>query len=292
MGRVKFAALAGAACLVTTASFAADMPQMVPVYPPPPPIEQVSSAWYLRGDIGVTNQSASLHNPAYEDLDSLRQVGHGFDSSPLFGIGLGYNYNSWLRFDVTGEYRGKANFKGSDIVRWNDGIDPFIGVNDYRFTKSEWTFLFNAYVDLGTWWCVTPFVGAGVGFSRNTISSFRDVGWVQNRNTGVENPGGMPWGFGDEVSTWSFAWAFHAGLAYKLTNSVTIELAYRYINLGEGASGDLYNVFNEPGANNPFTIKDITSHDLKFGVRFSLDPTPAPAATPAFNFPPPLMRRG
>ena len=43
-------------------------------------------------------------------------------------------------------------------------------------TKTEWLFLTNAYIDLGTWWCVTPFIGAGIGASRNTISNFMDQG--------------------------------------------------------------------------------------------------------------------
>ena len=41
----------------------------------------------------------------------------------------------------------------------------------YNGSKSEWTFLLNGYVDLGTWSHITPFIGAGVGTSRNTISN-------------------------------------------------------------------------------------------------------------------------
>ena len=35
----------------------------------------------------------------------------------------------------------------------------------------------NAYVDLGTWWCLTPYVGAGVGMANIKISGFRDDGF-------------------------------------------------------------------------------------------------------------------
>ena len=38
-----------------------------------------------------------------------------------------------------------------------------VGADTYNGTKSEWVVLANAYVDLGTWWCMTPFIGAGVG---------------------------------------------------------------------------------------------------------------------------------
>ena len=91
----------------------------------------------------------------------------------FFGLGLGYKFNDWFRVDVTGEYRGKANFHGSDSVTFTGGI----GVDNYSGSKSEWVFLANAYVDLGTWWCMTPYIGAGVGGANIKIIGFRDDGF-------------------------------------------------------------------------------------------------------------------
>ena len=45
--------------------------------------------------------------------------------------------------------------------------------------------------------------------------------------------------YGDSVAKWNFAWALHAGLAYKVTPSFTVELAYRYLDMGDGLTGDL-----------------------------------------------------
>src|SRR5688572_11618458 len=158
------AGMAAAAFAVPAA--AADLPPPPVMYRPAPPPVQEFSAWYLRGDIGMTNQEVksidnSLFTPAVQVLHKE------FDSSMLFGVGAGYQFNDWFRVDLTGEYRGKSTFRGLDIYPG--------GTNDYYATKSEWLFLANAYVDLGTWWCLTPFVGAGIGFSRNTIDNFRDV---------------------------------------------------------------------------------------------------------------------
>ncbi len=89
-------------------------------------------------------------------------------SGMLAGLGLGYQFNNWFRADVTGEYRGGTTFRGLDTY-------PARRSNDYHGTKSEWLFLANAYIDLGTWWCVTPFIGAGIGYSQNTIDNWRDV---------------------------------------------------------------------------------------------------------------------
>ena len=56
----------------------------------------------------------------------------------------------------------------------------FVDANNYSGSKSEWVVMANAYVDLGTWWCITPFIGAGVGGSYNKISGFRDDGVIIN----------------------------------------------------------------------------------------------------------------
>ena len=129
--------------------------------------------------------------------------------------------------------------------------------NDYTAKKSEWLFLANAYVDLGTWWCITPFVGVGVGLVNINISHFRD-------NNNIASGGGWA---GDETTT-NFAWALHAGLSYKVTPNFAVEFGYRYLNLGDGKTGDTINFNGSNLVNNPFEFKDITSHDFRLGLRW------------------------
>jgi opacity protein-like surface antigen len=64
----------------------------------------------------------------------------------------------------------------------------------------------------------------------------------------------------------------------------TIELAYRYLNMGDGLTGDLHTFDGINNIVNPTTFKSISSHDLMLGVRWDLD-------TPAM-YPPPLVRKG
>ena len=110
---------------------------------------------------------------------------------------------------------------GLDIVSFN-GVP--IGTDDYRGNKEEWLALVNLYADLGTWWCITPFIGVGVGGVKTTISSFVDTNTATN---GVA--------FARDESKFNFAYALHAGLGYKVSNSLTMELAYRYVHLGDAA---------------------------------------------------------
>jgi opacity protein-like surface antigen len=293
MSSVKIGYFAGIAAIamVSATAQAADLPPPVPqvVYQP----VQEFSGWYLRGDIGMSNQKLKnldyfryANAPGFSWIDT-----GGFDSAPIFGLGVGYQFNDWFRMDLTGEYRGKASFHALDVYTG--------GSNDYSGTKSEWVGLVNAYVDLGTWWCITPFIGGGVGFANVRIDHFKDMNVI----TG----GG---GYAASGSTTNFAWAAHAGLAYKVNPNFTVELAYRYLNMGDGETGIAYNLDGST-SNQVFTFKDITSHDIKLGVRWALDggigKSPvAPVAAPVYVQPQqqiimpqqpvyqqaPLMRRG
>ena len=91
--------------------------------------------------------------------------------------------------------------------------------------------------------------------------------------------------YADAASKSNFAWALHAGLAYEVTNSFTVEFAYRYVNLGTAITGDIICLRrHEHRPTIRCTFKDITSHDFRFGVRWMLQPEPV--------YQPPLMRRG
>ncbi len=272
---VKPVLAAAAVSLLSSAAFAADLPIAPPPYIPPP---VDFGGWYLRGDIGMTNQQVKRLESNAASLYPTTDNGLGFDSATLFGVGVGYQFNNWFRADFTGQYRGRANFHGSNSVTLGPGD---VEANNYSGSKSEALFLLNTYADLGTWWCITPFIGFGVGTSYNYISGFRDDGIRYNGGVLTNN---VTY-FGD-AGKWNFAWAAHAGLSYKVNPSLTLELAYSYVNLGEGAPG-AYRQFDGSGSGpSSIKLKDITSHDLKLGVRWAIDPGPA------YLPPPPLVTKG
>jgi opacity protein-like surface antigen len=288
MRSVKSLLAATAASILSTAALAADLPiAPPPMYAPPPPAE--FSGWYLRGDIGFSNQRVNnirKDDPvAYSQISSLSET-TSFDAAGIFDVGVGYRVNNWFRTDVTAQYRGNSNFKGSDVFTASAFGLAYNGQDNYSASKSELLFLANAYFDLGTWWCVTPYVGAGIGTSRVTISNFTDTG-VTNIHTNPLYVGGPPvasFASAASASQWNFAWAAHAGLAYQISPSVTLELAYSYVDLGPGTTGVISD-FTGFNANHVFKFGDITSNDVKLGVRWDLDTPPPPP-------PPPLITKG
>src|SRR5271154_3405277 len=112
MRNVKFIVAAGAASLLSSAAFAADMPSIMPAPQQyyAPPVEDFGG-WYLRGDIGITNQRASkISNPLDTTLNvsGPSYVGTELSGAGSFDLGVGYRFNNWLRGDLTAEYRNKS----------------------------------------------------------------------------------------------------------------------------------------------------------------------------------------
>ncbi len=158
--------------------------------PPPPPIEVApcigcAGPWYIRGFVGGANPHVDDISSELFKFNDFQVVHNDIKSSPFVGIGVGYEFNPWLRFDVTGEYRGKSVFQAQDRYPGGNGsfsVDSNIndgtflpGTNEYTADIESWVGLANAYIDLGTYHCITPYVGGGVGFASISVLGLKDV---------------------------------------------------------------------------------------------------------------------
>jgi opacity protein-like surface antigen len=274
--RLTILTLALTASLATSAARAADysqpLPQQQPIYiqQPPQAIESFAANWYLRGDVGIGINA----NYKLDYLPSSFNVGNGFafqhntiGDTFFIGGGIGYEFNNWLRFDATAEYRAKTPV-------YAFGSYPPNGLDIYNANLKSWVFLANAYVDLGTWNCFTPFVGVGVGAARVTLADLSDV-----------NPNGG-FGFGRNPSVWNFAYALHAGVAYNVTKNFKVELAYRYLNYGSITDTVDCSVNCHPDA---FRFNNLYSQDIKLGLRWTCCDV---APEPRYVYTPPLRSKG
>lgn len=252
--------------LAACATAVAVMPEAKAADIPPPIPPTVVKGWYLRGDIGYSNQMVDdLDNVLFATTANLEFHTLNFEAGPTFGVGVGYIFNRWLRFDVTGEYRGETEFHGFDT--WTDASgDP--RYNDYTAKKSEWLALVNAYVDLGTWHGLTPFVGGGIGAANVRFRSFRDAG-IAYATPGTLSTGYPTMAYAGDHDEWNLAWALYAGLGFEVTDAFTVELAYRYLDMGDGETGDIIAYDGTNTVDNPMIFEDLTSHDVKLGVRYT-----------------------
>jgi len=234
---------------------------------------EVGGGFYLRGDVGFNNQKVDRLSNSLDALGTIEKVNLGFAGASLAGVGVGYQLNRWLRADITGEYRSAATFTG--LERYRDSSLPLgYGTDEYSALKRDVVVLANGYVDLGTYYGITPFVGAGVGAVRTTVDKFKDTNIVTQ---------GLA--YAKAGSKTNFAWALHAGLGYDVTPNFKVELAYRYLNLGDAKTGTVYNYAGQCGSCEALTLKNIESHDVKLGLRWLLA---APVLAPE---PAPLVRK-
>ena len=124
MRSVKSLIVAGAASFVSAAALAADLPIAAPaIYASPADF----GGWYLRGDIGMTNQSLSrIDSNSASLFPQTAQLGPGFNGLPLFSPGVGHRTNNLFRAEAA--HAGLA----------------------YRVTPSVTLELAHSYFDLGS----------------------------------------------------------------------------------------------------------------------------------------------
>jgi opacity protein-like surface antigen len=301
MGSLKALFLvSGAVIAMTGLAQAADLLPPPPQMEPPAPMASADfSGWYLRGDLGVAVQTGSI-NPSISPNPLIGLPGDAFNSfynpsisaSALFDVGVGYQINNWLRFDVTGEYRGGSHFQALEQVAIPSTATQF--GDFYRADMSSFIGLFNGYVDLGCWYGITPFVGAGAGFANNRLSGMTDTGFASIGGVGDFPTGGY---FSDASKT-SFAWALMTGLDFNVTQNLKLELGYRFLDYGKFGSGASH-CFNGTGAGGGFSVGNcggsdnfistgnLISQDFRLGLRWAFNDTPTYAPAPEM----PLVRK-
>lgn len=279
----------GAPCLVQAADLLPPPPE-----PLPPPVE-IGGGWYLRGDVGVgaVHVEEIVTSTNYGGLPNGYVIDQQAVGDQFFaGGGVGYQFGAFFRADVTAEYRGGGKLGFSDSYNifdingqvFNPDGTPYKGINLYSGHLSSIVVMANGYIDLGTWHGITPYVGGGVGAAFHEVKGFTDIG-----------AGGAAGGFGigTDKHTTSLAWAAQAGVSYSVTPNLKLDLGYRYLNLGHAGAGPV-RCFNDPGCSlATYKVKELTSHDVKIGMRWLLDTgyvAPLPALAP--DYPPgPIARK-
>lgn len=219
-----------------------------------PLLEQqpLGAGWYLRGDLGYapTRHGRPTHaNLPVRNILSSAKIDNAF----TFGGGLGYRYNSFLRVDITVDHRFNSRFsaRGSNIS------GPATLYRD-RADFSATTGLVNAYLDLGTWGGLTPYIGGGVGLSNKRFSAYEIETCAEPCGT-FTTAGRLP-----GKSRNDFAWALMAGLAVDAGGGATVDLGYRYLNLGDAMTGS-------DAALGSVTVKKIESHEFRIGLRWDFN---------------------
>ncbi len=233
--RSLIAGLVGALACVTS-THAADMPGTWT--PPPsavPRFTELMSGWYLRLDAGYSwNKVGSVGSPTPVTSAQYRNALEA-------GAGFGYKYQ-WMRFDLTLDRGFPSSFNATTAA---PGVQP-----QYTAKLGWLAALGNAYVDFGTWWGFTPYVGAGIGVARLHSAQYVDNGLP-------------PHAVSPQSQMTNFSWAVMGGVAFQVAPSWMIDVGYRRLDLGK--------VFNTTGFGDSIVINNVTTQQVRVGVRFLFD---------------------
>jgi opacity protein-like surface antigen len=238
-------------------------PQPDPIMNAPEVTVQEASGWYLRGDAGYSFnrlRGAEFFQGGNESLVDFDD--DDLKDSFILGAGIGYQVNNYLRTDLTFDYLGKSDFRGS-TTGFCGGV---VCTSNDRSSMRAYSVMANLYVDLGTYAYFTPYVGAGIGASY--------VKWDRLRNRICDDPA-VGECYGDDhdgKGKWRVSAALMAGATVDVTCNIKADLGYRFRYID---GGDMFGFASGSG---PGRDKGIYSHEARVGARYLFNGCDTPVA--------------
>ena len=272
---------------------AADM-SMPPLYQPEAaPLVELGTGWYLRGDVGYVNINSPAPGipPTVDGQHTIASNAALYaDNNTNQGImgatlGVGYQFNPMFRMDMTYDWRQqlsyqRKNYHNCMIDNTVNGVVLLQNNGDCyaqdQVTTNTWTGLLNSYVDLGTWYGLTPYLGGGIGLSHIQTLATQNWYWATGQTYGIgynlyqsyssNAPGiyhyGYPANVGPQQVRNNLAFALMLGAAYDIAPHVKLDVGYRYMYLGQVSTFDSYgNVVH----------RTIDTQEVRAGLRITPD---------------------
>ena len=172
-------------------------------------------------------------------------------------IGVGAYLTPHLRGDLTLDFRSHQDIDASATYAL---AGPIAGAVSDRLNVNRVVGLVNLYWDILPRGAITPYVGAGIGFTYNDIS---------RTHLTTEDAGGGPLsvksGSGNETSV-SLAAALMAGASFSLNHQWALDVSYRALYLEGGSVTTTLNTTEI----SKVTIGDVWEHQARVGLRLNL----------------------
>lgn len=220
--------------------------------------------FYIRGEGGYSMSGTAKFKVGGNQLgwDSPNQDFSGrIGNSSVYGFGAGYRFTNVFRAEIT--YHQRDNFvysklfflpvPGSNYVRSQNMKNKDLTLEGYLDT---------AHLGLGTD-CINPFIGLGVGIARNKIRDAVTV--VYPAAGGIATATFAP--IVPHTKT-TFTWNGTVGIGFKPFHTCTIDLGYRYVDMGTFVTGASAPDFG--GVLAPLSAKNVPTHEVYVGVRVPL----------------------
>ena len=171
-------------------------------------------------------------------------------------LGAGYQFNRWFRADVVADFHQpiQSSRQGQGVPCVTSTVkaaDPTGGAGLYevpygttctptlKASLKSYDALVNGYVDLGKWYAVTPYVGAGVGVSFGNASA--SSSYIQGNGASynvtytdalTSTSVNQYWDRSQSKQYYNLAFALMAGFSVDVFDHTKLDIGYRYLHLG------------------------------------------------------------
>ncbi|MEP6341726.1 MAG: OmpA family protein [Maricaulaceae bacterium] len=231
--------------------------------------------WYVRGNVGY-----GVHG----DVDITGDVTGDVESegNGALSVGAGYDFgNNWR---LEGDFG--SLFTDLGAISQGSGTTSSLRTNSV---------MINALYDFEEFGAWRPYVGAGLGFAESsaTISAHDFVETVGGQPALISTPA-CEFGSCDiNDDGGSLAWQLLAGVGFAVTDKLTWDTQYRYLDAGSvdvaGLGTNFANGVAQSTSNISAELDDVVSHSILTGFRYRFGGSAAPvaAALPTPVAPPP-----
>jgi opacity protein-like surface antigen/outer membrane protein OmpA-like peptidoglycan-associated protein len=211
------------------------------------------AGWYVRGNVGYgISNNLDMTGALVGDVEGEGNVAGS--------LGIGYDFGNNWRLELDG------------AQLWDD-LGAISEASNSAANVRYTTGMLNALYDFDEFGAWAPYVGAGIGLAKTSLHaaahSFPNAtpGFPQVNNPACPNFDTCA--FTDSDS--GVAWQLIAGLGYGITDNLTWDTQYRYLNASKGDFDGL-----GAGAAASTTLERTGAHMLMTGFRYSFGATPPP----------------
>lgn len=215
----------------------------------------------------VSRQYTWVSYPTYTNNSNANtwNMGTGLN----LGAKVGYEVNEFINVDIAYNRRGNFSLTSSDGLTYTNGLPILLtGVGSsgcgYKFNpinSQAVTVNTNVFLPI-TWDKFKPFLSAGLGIAWNKLGEMRSI---------------MSPGLGTNLilsgnTQNSFTWQLGAGIEYAMTKNFALDLAYRFVDMGNFISGtsfiDQASVVS--GDIQPFRMNHVGANEFYIGLKYKL----------------------
>ncbi len=215
--------------------------------------EALIDGFYLKGEAGASFSGKTGRIPLRDDGGSQAFVdSRDLGTAAVLGVGAGVELAGFFRSELLFNYRTGYELDSKETFAI-PGLGASADVDSYSLFLNSYFDV--ATLDLGSVE-ITPYLGGGVGLAINDTDDLR-----------FKAPGFTTIVLDGDTTT-QFAWNAAAGLGIGATENLTIDIGYRYVDLGSFESGTDARQGAITGTFQKGAKGDLTAHEVMVGLRY------------------------